>query len=317
VKRVLFYTHHNPQGYRIQQYFPFLEKRGFEVELLTTEANFLKVIERMRGAHAVYIQRLLFHPIKLSFIRAAARKIVYDFDDAVMYGDHGESPTRKRKFRSIVQAADAVFCGNRFLCYEAGQYRKDKVYYVPTVVDTTEYPVKECREADPLIVGWMGSRSTLPYLSSVQGSFLPGHSLHSLRLKIVADRAPDEMHETMIFEKWEKEKEKVSLLSFDVGIMPLKDDLWSRGKCGLKLIQYMASGLPSVAHPVGVAIEMIADGSNGFLRGETAEWDDALERLADDTRLRRRMGREARDRVEQDYSLHVWGPRVAEIIGGL
>jgi glycosyltransferase involved in cell wall biosynthesis len=138
-----------------------------------------------------------------------------------------------------------------------------------------------------------------------------------VQCKVVADKPLEGMKKGMIFERWDYDREKQSILSFDMGIMPVKDDIWSRGKCGLKLIQYMAAGLPSVTHPVGVTQDMIVDGYNGFLRNDAEGWKDAIERLQRDVDLRRRMGAVSRKMVEESYSLNIWGPRVAEILNGL
>jgi len=317
MKRILFFTHQNPQGYRIQQYFPFLENAGFTVELLTSRMHFLKVIDRVRGADVLYIQRLLFNPLKLSIVRAAAKRIVYDFDDAVMYGSKGESATRARKFRNMVKSADAVLCGNHFLFREAQKHRGDGLYYVPTVVNTDEYPVKEHVERRPVTVGWIGSRSTLRYLVDLEELVLKAPDQKSVVFKIVADRSLNTDAPNVIFEKWTAEREKSLLLGFDVGVMPLRDDVWSRGKCGLKLIQYMASGLPSITHPIGASQEIVTDGVNGILRLDTEGWRDAIEALSRDVAARARIGKAARDCVEDRYSLRVWGPRVREIIENL
>jgi glycosyltransferase involved in cell wall biosynthesis len=292
VKRIVFFTHQNPQGYRIQQYFPFFEDGGFNVELLTLRMNFLKVIDRIRGADVLYIQRLLFNPFKLSLIKAAAKRIVYDFDDAVL-------------------------CGNRFLLHEAKQHRDDSIYYVPTVVDSDEYPVKEHIEKKPVTVGWIGSRSTLRYLVDLEELVRKTPDEKRVIFKIVADRSLNTDAPNVIFEKWTAEQEKSLLLSFDIGVMPLRDDVWSRGKCGLKLIQYMASGLPSITHPIGAAQEIINDGVNGMLRSDMDGWRDAMDVLSGDVKQRARMGQAARQVVEERYSLKVWGPKVREIIEGL
>ncbi len=317
MKRAVFLTHRNPQGYRIQQYFPFLETRGFNVELCTTEMSFLHLLERIRGVDVLYIQRLLINPLKLPLVRKFAKRIVFDFDDAVMYGAKGESETRRRKFRKMVLASDAVFAGNRFLAAEAGRYRRQGVYYVPTVVDTGEYPVKayEGSSTRP-VVGWMGSSSTLHYILEMSG-LIESLLKTGCSFEVVADRPPEPGITGMTFRKWEKEKEKAFLLGFDIGVMPLTDDVWSRGKCGLKLIQYMAAGLPSVTDPVGAAMEIITDGVNGFLRAGSDEWKAAIEELAGNSGLRKKMGRLARETVEERYSLHVWGPKVAEIMDSL
>lgn len=317
MKRIVFLTHANPQGYRIQQYFPYLAKRGFEVELITTRTVFLKTLPAIRSAHAVYIQRLLFDPIKFALLRASAKRLIYDFDDAVMFGSKGISPTRVRKFRNMVSRADLVLAGNHFLLQEAKKYRKDNVFYVPTVVDINDYPVKTHNEKTQVIAGWIGSASTLKYLDIIRLLILEERqSISGVVFKVIADRAP-EIKGDILFERWTKEREKDALLSLDIGVMPLSDDIWSKGKCGLKLIQYMATGLPSVTHPIGVTEEMIEDGVNGFLRSDIQGWRSAIEGLSRDVDLRRKMGMAAREVAADRYSLHVWGPRVSELIDSL
>lgn len=317
VKKIIFLTHANPQGYRIQQYFPYLEDRGFDVELITSKTHIIRFLARLRSADVIYIQRLLFDPIKLSFIRGTAKRLIYDFDDAVMFGTKGESPTRRRKFKNMVMKADAVLCGNHFLLEEAKRYNEKNIYYVPTVVDVKDYPIKIHEERQVVTGGWIGSTSTLKYLDTIRYLFLNPSDIGNMRFKIIADKAPDIVGRYVLFERWEMEKEKDALLSLDIGFMPLSDDIWSRGKCGLKLIQYMATGLPSVTHPVGVANQMIEDGVNGFLRADTEGWIEATRQLAKDAKLRQKMGKAARDITEQRYSLHIWGKRVAKIIDSL
>lgn len=317
MKRILFLTHANPQGYRIQQYFPFLEDLGFTVELVTTRTGFLTLLDRVRGARVVYIQRILFSPLKLALVRSLAHRLVYDFDDAVMYGASGDSGTRQRKFKAMVTAADAVLCGNRFLLEEARQHRDRGAHFVPTVVDTRDYGIKIHQERSPLTVGWMGSSSTLRYFGEMTETFQALAGSGAVAFKVVADRAPEITFHNLFFERWRKDRERDFLLSFDVGVMPLKDDLWSRGKCGLKLLQYMASGLPSVTHPFGVTGEMVTDGETGFLRPDKEGWKDAITRLSRDTTLRADMGKAARSMVEEKYSLAVWGPRVARLLADL
>jgi glycosyltransferase involved in cell wall biosynthesis len=134
---------------------------------------------------------------------------------------------------------------------------------------------------------------------------------------VVADQPPPIAGGSIAFEKWSGNKEKQLLLSFDIGMMPVKNDLWSLGKCGLKLIQYAASGLPSISHPIGVSGAIIDEGESGFLREDVEGWREALERLGKDIDLRKRMGIKARAVAEERYSLEVWGPRVARIVDSL
>jgi len=322
MKKLLFFTHNiftreNPEGYRIHQYFPYLKKIGFEIELLTTKDKFTRVLNSAKSADVVYLQRVLLNPFKLSILRKYAKRLVYDFDDAVMYGTKGESSTRRSRFAKIIKNADAVFCGNGFLCDEARKYREDGIHCVPTVVDTGEYPVKTHIDRTSFVVGWMGSSSTSRYLHDIKPLFESCIDNEKIGFTFVADKPPDIEIERIVFQKWEKDTEKTSLLGFDMGIMPVRDDVWSRGKCGLKLIQYMAAGLPSVTHPVGVACEMVEDGINGFLREGLDGWKDVILELSRDVDLRKRMGRAARAYAEERFSLESWGPRVAEIINNL
>jgi glycosyltransferase involved in cell wall biosynthesis len=323
VRNILFFTHDipagkNPHGYRIQQYFPFLEERNFKVTMMTTGTPLRALIKQLRSADVLYIQRVLPHLLKYYLFRRFARKIVYDFDDAVILGSRGESRTRRSRFKRMVMGADAVLCGNRFLMDQALAYRADRVFCVPTVVDTDEYPVKRHESnGEGRVVGWVGTSSTLKYLLEIEEAFSTLAVSEKVYLKVVADKPPETRSERVIFEEWSPEGEKVSLQSFDVGIMPVRDDLWSQGKCGAKLLQYMASGLPSISHPVGVAKQIIVDGVNGFLRNDVVGWRDALERLLADRELRAAMGEAARETVERDYSLKVWGPKVAEIMASL
>lgn len=322
MKKILFYTHNiftkeNPVGYRIQQYFPYLEERGFRVSLLTTKADFGTVLKAASRSDVVVVQRVLLSPMKLSLLKVFAKTMVYDFDDAVMYGSKGESTTRRKRFAAIVRASKAVLCGNSFLMEEAGRYRDSGVHYMPTTVDIDEYPVKAHEERKTFVVGWIGTSSTLRYLDGIRDLILSITDREGIEFRVIADRPFGVEKRGITFQRWNKEREKSMLLDFDMGIMPAGDDLWSRGKCGLKLIQYMAMGLPSVTNPVGVSKEIVADGVNGFLRTDPAGWDEAIGALSSDVALRRRIGAAARQTAVERYSLQVWGRRFVEIVDSL
>ena len=282
---------------------------------LTTKAGSRALIRALRASDVVYVQRLLPGPVRRSVLRMFGRKIVFDFDDAIMHGTRGESPARRARFRHMVRLSRIVLCGNDFLRSEAIQYKGENVFYVPTVVDTAAYPIKTHSPTSRQIAGWMGSASTLKYFMNM-AALLAAPPENTL-FKVVADKPPlmEEGHIT--FEKWNGEKEKQLLLTFDVGIMPVKNDLWSLGKCGLKLIQYAAAGLPSLSHPFGVSSNIVEEGESGFLREDDEGWREALERLGRDVALRKRMGTKARAIAEERYSLAVWGSRVAKMVDSL
>jgi glycosyltransferase involved in cell wall biosynthesis len=319
-KNILFLTHNipaerNPNGYRVQQYFPYLQKKGYEITVMTSKTSIPVLIGGLRAARIVYVQRLLPGALKRNILKLFGKRIVFDFDDAVMYGERSESRIRRKRFICMIKIAELAFCGNSFLLAEAKRYKQENVFYVPTVVDTESYAVKEHTGSVPFVVGWMGSASTLKYFQEMAAGLSPLSG--SSQFKVVADKPPDVPGFNIEFEKWSGAREKEALLSFDTGIMPIRDDLWSRGKCGLKLIQYGAAGLPSLSHPFGVSNEIIDEGENGFLRKDIAGWVDALERLQADFSMRKRMGRRARAIVEERYSLLRWGPHIASILDGL
>jgi len=318
-KKALFFTHHtlaekNPSGFRVDQYFPYLERRGFSVRAVTGRTALIPFIRACRESDVIYVQRLLLSPIKRYLVRKFARRIVFDFDDAIMYGRRG-STTRRNRFIGMVRSSDLVFCGNSFLLSEAKKYKTSNAVYVPTVVDTDQYPVKVHTKKEPFIAGWIGSSSTLTYLNDIEPLF--SMCSPSVLFKVVADKAPDLPIRQLIFEEWKAETEKRCLIHFDMGLMPVRDDVWSRGKCGAKLIQYAAAGLPAVSHPRGVSNEVIVDGENGFLREDADGWRDSVERLRVDVDLRQRMGRRMRSMAEERYCLKVWGPRIAAMLDEL
>lgn len=319
---ILFYTHtytyDRSESYRIGQYFPFLERRGFRVYELDKRTSYLKVLKIASISDIVYIQRILLSPIKFWLLRKVSRRIVFDFDDAIMFGENQSSGTRMRRFERIVKGSDATFCGNRFLLSIARRFKSNDVYYVPTTVDPSSYPQKTYAERDePFTIGWMGTASTLKYLSEVE-DLIHHYSLDpGIRFLIVCDREPEIRTKNLYFLKWEKDKEKKQLLSFDLGIMPQRDDLWSKGKCGLKLIQYMASSLPSISHPYGVSNEIIENNVSGFLREKVEDWIEVIETLRKDRKLALKIGRNARKVVEEKYSILVWGEKVADILASL
>lgn len=309
------YTHERSESYRVGQYFPYLERRGFKISLAERRENILRLLKAASLSDIVYIQRVLFSPIKFWILRRLSKRIVFDFDDAVMFGEDGKSRTRMRRFIRIVRSSDAVFCGNRFLVSIAGKFKNEGVHYIPTTVDPNLYPKKNFGgEDEPFTVGWMGTSSTLKYLHEVKEVFLRYADDPGIRFLVVADKEPDFSVKNLRFVRWERKKEKEHLLSFDLGIMPQRDDLWSMGKCGLKLIQYMATSLPSLSHPYGVSQEIIEDNVNGFLRKTPEEWIEVIEILRKDRKLCAEIGDHARKSVEERYSVHIWGEKVAETL---
>jgi len=275
---------------------------------------------QLRGASqydAVILQRKLLPSWQLSALRRSSRHLVFDFDDAVPYRDSYDprgphSRWRSRRFGQAVRTADTVVAGNDFLadCALRSGARVERVHVIPTCVDTGGYPsarYDHSHSAGTIDLVWIGSASTLQGLEQS----LPiwerlAKAVPQLRLRVICDRFPEAFPVPIVPIAWDEETEARELAAGDIGVSWLPDDLWSRGKCGLKVLQYHAAGLPVVANPVGSHREIVQDGETGFLATTPDEWVDAVTRLADDARLRQRMGLLGRQRVEADYSVSAW-----------
>jgi glycosyltransferase involved in cell wall biosynthesis len=266
-----------------------------------------------------YIHRRLFPPLEFWYIRKKAKKIIYDFDDALMYRSSGSrnpySFSRRLRFAYMMKHIDYVIAGNRFLRSEALAYNSN-VEVISTSIDLSQYALKENFHRGGLItIGWLGSSSTLKYL----GTLLPTlekmfNGYPHFQLKIVCDQFLDSTYLPIIKKRWSAEDEEADLKSFDVGVMPLSDDLWAKGKCGLKILQYYSVGVPVVCTPVGVNRDIVEHGVNGFWAQDEDQWEKGLLKLIQEEGLRRDMGLKGRKTVERGYSLEVNAPRIFEVL---
>jgi glycosyltransferase involved in cell wall biosynthesis len=244
--------------------------------------------------------------------------VVADYDDAVFhrYDQHRSGLVRwvlGSKIDRVMRRADAVTAGNEYLAGRARGAGARSVLDLPTIVDLDRYPVPLARaETAEVVIGWVGSPATAHYLHPLTEALAGIASRRAIRCVAIGAR-PDQLQGTP-FEAWPwSESSEVGMLHrFDIGIMPLPDAPWERGKCGFKLIQYMACGLPVVASPVGVNVDLVQAGNNGELATTGAEWEQSLERLVSDPDLRHRMGAAGRQRVEERYSIQA---QVGRLIG--
>jgi glycosyltransferase involved in cell wall biosynthesis len=208
----------------------------------------------------------------------------------------------------MVKGSDAVIVGNEFLKEEVLKVdRKKRVFLIPTSIDTSLYPEKKSvSESSEVILGWIGTKGNLKYLRMLESVFESlAKRFPNLRLKIVSNDFYDSSFVPVIKKPWRLEDENQDLISFDIGLMPLQDDLWSKGKCGLKIIQYLSVGVPVVCSPVGINGDIVEDGRNGFWATSPQEWVDRLGTLISNPALRLNMGREGIETVEKGYSLSV------------
>jgi glycosyltransferase involved in cell wall biosynthesis len=264
----------------------------------------------LAGANIV-LQRRLLPGWQLSVLRRAAHLLVFDFDDAIFLRDSFSSKGllhkgRQCRFAATVRTCDAVVAGNSFLAAQASTSGpRSCVRVIPTCVDPVRYPLYTAREKLGAVqLVWVGSASTLRGLQSVAPLLEQlGQQVPGLQLKLICDRFIHLDHLAVVPRIWSEETEAEDIARADIGISWMPNDLWSRGKCGLKVLQYMAAGLPVVANPVGVHVEMIRHGETGFLAETPAQWSEAIALLAGDPRLRTEMGCAGRLLLETHYSV--------------
>lgn len=245
--------------------------------------------------------------------------IVLDYDDAVFhtYDLHRNRAVRLllgRKHADLMRRAAVVVCGNAYLADYAQNAGAPRVEVVPTVVDTELYAVSSHSERiSGCVIGWIGQRSTAAFLQPLARLFSKLRSTQGLEFHAVGIDAAA-LGLPMTSSPWTEATEVAAIRRFDVGIMPLPDEPFERGKCGYKLIQYMASGLPVVASPVGANTSIVKPGLTGFLAQFPDEWEASLMQLARDPGMRARMGLAGRMEAEQHYSLQTQARRLAGIL---
>jgi glycosyltransferase involved in cell wall biosynthesis len=247
--------------------------------------------------------------------------IVCDFDDAIFhrYDKHRRAAVRAllgRKIGKVMAASDLVMVGNPYLADHARRAGATLVETIPTVVDLQSYDVDLTNKSnDTPRIGWVGTPVTWKGLAQPVHKVLESLLVqHRALFRAVGASMKPETIGTLEIIPWTEDTEVSLIKSMDVGVMPLPDTLWARGKCGYKLIQYMACGVPVVASPVGVNRDIVEHGVNGFLAESDNEWRAAVNALLNDSDLRRRMGAAGRRRVEEQYSLQLWGPRLAKML---
>jgi glycosyltransferase involved in cell wall biosynthesis len=308
--------------YRVLQYLPYLQSRGVETAVSlyprTLKENF-RFFNSLSQYDLVFLQRKRFSQPRLRLLRRKARKIVYDFDDSVMYRnstrENPVSSTRNRRFAQMVKASDFVIAGNEFL-KEQVLPLNPRVEVIPSPIDGERYHPKDYGlKKEGVTLGWIGDHGSIHYLERMKPIFEEIGKLHPhVELKIVCDIFFDCDQMAVVKKEWRSEEEVVDLQSFDIGLMPLMDDPWSWGKCGLKIIQYQGVGVPVVCTPVGVNRDLVEDGVNGFYAMTPDQWVEKLSVLAKDSSLREKMGREGRKRVFDSYTLQACAPRLFSIL---
>ncbi|MBL7129838.1 MAG: glycosyltransferase family 4 protein [Candidatus Omnitrophica bacterium] len=330
--------------FRIYQYFPYLKEHNIKVKLspflFSSYFNivykpgkvFLKIIYfffgtlrrfydlvRASGYDIIFVYRESYPvgpPIFEYILHFLGKPIICDFDDAIFLPNTSRANRFLRLWRrhhnidKIIQLSDCVITGNDYLKNYALKFHKN-VSVLPTVIDPNRYiPATGDKHSrnEKLVIGWIGSATTQDYLVP----FIPifkklTEKYKDIFLKIVSNNFafPEKLNNSVIFQEWSLKSELEDLQSFDIGIMPMPDNNWTRGKCGFKAILYMSISIPVVCSPVGANTKIIQDGVNGFLANSDEEWLQKLSQLIEDPGLRDELGRLGRKTVEENFSLNV------------
>lgn len=317
-KRVLLIISNPKQAaYRLrwEQLLPRLAQNGIEVDVAVRTKGMLarrKLAQSAGPYDAVVLQRKLLDGWEARLLRRSAKRVILDIDDAVMFHAHRVSAfsqwRQARRFNATAKILDLVVAGNDYLA-EQFAARGCPCRILPTTVDLDQYLVRQHQASTPIRLVWIGSRSTLPYLQQ----FLPyleraQTSDCPLELVTVADGTVQSAVIAVRHIPWSLPVERRALVEGDIGIAPTPQDRWAQGKCGFKIIQYMASALPVIASPVGANAQIVVEHQTGLLPQTGPEWSAAIRKLAADASLRQTMGTAGRERVAQHYSL----PRAVE-----
>jgi glycosyltransferase involved in cell wall biosynthesis len=288
--------------FRVLQFKSELEKLNLDITVSPIPKKIfsrLKLLNSLPNFDITVLQRKLFQPWILSYLKVKSKVLFFDFDDAITFRDSNAidfySKSRQSRFKYTAKRANRIITGNEYLKELAQPFNKN-VTVIPTGINTQLYTPKAPQESNlPLTIGWIGSQPNLGYLKTL---IEPINKLYStnknFRLKIVCDGFIDGFQCPTEKKIWRENDEIADIQSFDIGISPLTEDKWTKGKCALKLLQYMSCGLSSVSSATAVTSKIIQDGHNGFLASSPNDWLEKLKFLLNNQAQSKTMGLMAR-----------------------
>jgi glycosyltransferase involved in cell wall biosynthesis len=315
--------------YRMSSLVGALEAAGWTVGLhrFPSGRYLVRTWERrelLRRSSVVVLHQIKLAGVEARLFAALAPRRIFDFDDAIYVrkprrlGEPADdSWWRRQKFAATCGGVDVVAAGNDVLAAAAAPHAR-RIVMLPTALDASVYRATSARQGDPPTIAWVGNPENLVYLQIMRAALARLSARHpALRLRIICSRFPEWPEVRIEPVPWSPAAEITALAGAHIGVMPLTDDAWSRGKCAFKLLQYMAASLPCVASPVGANTEAVIDGRTGLYARNDAEWEQALERLIVSAELRARLGAAGRAHVESRYSMHSYQARYVALFASL
>ena len=343
--KILFIGAHRPdrspsQRFRIEQFLPYLEQNGYEYDyswllgekddkVFYSPGNLFRkffifsksVVKRLGDViragnyDIIFVQREAFMTGSVFFEKLFSKssRLVFDFDDAIWRLDISDANKKlgwlkkPQKTSEIIAYSDLIIAGNDYLADYARQFNQS-VKVIQTVIDTDKYRKVAVEKDDVITIGWTGSITTIKHLGIAVPVLKRIREKYGDKVRFVVSGDEQYVNEELGIKgtAWSSEKENEIVSHFDIGIMPLPDDEWSKGKCGLKGLQCMALEVPVVMSPVGVNNTIVRDGENGFLAASEDEWYEKIVKLIEDKNLRERLGKSGRKTVEENYSVNRW-----------
>jgi glycosyltransferase involved in cell wall biosynthesis len=343
--KILFLTRYNQDGpssrYRAYNYMPYLDANNINYcfsplldsdyvhnlykskKIKTFFQSFTSIFKRVlfliansKKFDLIIIEKELFPNAPYFLEYLFLRNLVYalDFDDYIAMG-YKENLFKqfflKNKIQNLVERAKFVTVCNKWYFYE---FKTDNLIYLPTVINLENYvKIKNNFESKLITIVWIGSPSTIKYLQNIVPILKLLSLKYPIKLKVIGAKIFIDGLDIELVE-WKSENENEDLYSSDIGIMPLTNSLWDKGKCGFKLVQYMATGLPVIATISPANSEIISNGINGFTINDINEWYFKLEELILNKELREQFGIAGRRQIESNYTYQVWGNRYVNFI---
>ncbi|MFT5777425.1 MAG: glycosyltransferase involved in cell wall biosynthesis [Crocinitomicaceae bacterium] len=338
------------QRFRFEQYMDFFKESGFEVEFhpflsektwksLYVNGSFFRkafgmmgsfwrrfiLLFRLKKAHTILIHReasMVGPPLfEWAIAKVLRKKYVYDFDDAIWLPNYSESNAKFHrlkaygKVKKIMKWAGSISAGNQYLMDYALKFNKN-VSIIPTTIDLENVHNRPTNhQANPPVIGWTGTHTTMHYLEEILPVLKELEKQYEFIFRVISNENPSFELTSFEFVKWNKVDEIKDLSSFSIGIMPLSDTIWAKGKCGFKGLQYMALEIPSIISPVGVNSSIVEHGQNGYLCQDASEWKAHLIELLESPELRQKIGKLGYETVREHFSVASNKPIYAKLLG--